>query len=372
MRNLAVFALLLLTAPALRAQVDVRSAVHFERYSFDELSISSVSQFTLPITATSNLGSWGNLMVTTGLVSVGLQSRGTTSDDERVSGALDTEARLTVNIVPGRFMWLANVGLPTGIQSFTESELSLLTVISRDIIGFTASDLGTGGYVGSGVVGAFPSGQMAVGVAATFQRPFSYQPIKNDPRTLRPGSEFRFRAGLEGPVGPRTYLRAAGILAVRQNDAINDTTVNGVGNRLTGYVSLNQGVGPSSATFYLFDVFRGGPQIERTAIGSGLLPRGNLFALGTRWAFRLSEKAELSPNAEYRLSHAAPDTVNTSLQSLGNSFRLGADLRQQLSDRAALVIQGSALTGRVKQFGGLPTDIGMSGFHLAVHVEVRP
>jgi len=375
-------ALMVLAAPALHAQGQVKSAVYFERYTFDSLAVSALSELTIPITVTAELGRWGRLLVTGGYVSVDLKSRDPQGEDRTISGALDTEARVTIDLVPERLMLLLNGAIPTGIKSVNAPELSALTLVAEDIIGFTASELGTGGYVGSGLVGAFPAGRMAVGIAATYRLPFSYEPIKGAASggqfgalqpgsTLRPGNEFRLRVGLEGPLGPRTYLRTAGIFAVRQSDAINDATVSGVGNRLTGYVSLNQAIGGSSATFYAFDVFRGNPQIEPNAIGTGFLPRGNLFVVGTQWAFRLSASAELTPQLEYRLSHAAPDTVTNSLERAGSSFRVGANLRRQLSQRVGLVIHASALTGKIRQVAGVPTDSDVSGFRGAVHLEVR-
>jgi hypothetical protein len=353
-------------------QVSVRTASYFERYTFDSLSFSAVSEFTLPVSLSARLGRWGSFTVSGGYVKVDLESRTAGSETQSVSGALDTEARLAVEVLPGRLTLLANGAIPTGIESIESSELSMLAVVSRDIIGFAASDLGTGGYVGTGVAAAVPVGQMALGLAAVYRYQMEYRPIAGEESTLKPGADMRFRAGLEGPVSQRTYLRIAGIAAVRQKDVINNAIANGIGNRLTGYFSLDQGIGRASTlSLYMFDVFRGSPQIEQTAYGAAFLPRGNLLAAGARSAHRLSARTDVVPRLEYRVSHSASDTTTT-LERTGSSLRFGLDLRQRISPRHNIVLSGSYLTGDVQSLAGLRTDVSVRGFRVALLLEVRP
>jgi hypothetical protein len=366
----AAAAIATMTQPAAGQGVNVRSAAHFERYTFDSLAYSAVAELTVPVSIHAQLGPWAALTVSGGLVRVNLEAGSPDVEDQTVSGALDTEARLAVNLVPGRLTLLASGAIPTGIRSVTVPELSLLEVVSRDIIGFAASDLGTGGYIGTGMVGAFPVGQMALGLAASYRYPFEYQPIQGMNNTLTPGGEIRVRAGLEGPLGRRTHLRTAGIVAIRQKDAINDSTVNGVGNRLIGYISLNQGIGAvSTVTVYAFDVFRSDPRMEQTAVGAAFLPRGNLFAAGSQLAFRLTARTELSPGVEYRLSHTAADTATTSLERTGHSWRFGLDLRQRISPHLAVVLNGSYLTGNVQRLAFTQTDVSLKGYRVAAFLE---
>ena len=77
-----------------------------------------------------------------------------------------------------------------------------------------------------------------------------------------------------------------------------DATQNGVGSRLITYLSLNQGLGAAkSFTLYGFDVLRGQPQLEQTAVGAAVLPRGNLLALGARFDLGLAPATTVSPNS---------------------------------------------------------------------------
>jgi hypothetical protein len=371
--------LLALAAPLLaQGRWNARTAVIFESYQFAApLVIRQVSELTVPLGLTYDLGRFGNVAVSTGYASVSLRSRDSLLGDPQVSGLLDTEARLSVNLVPGKLVGLVTGSVPTGVKTVQQRELSILGAISSDIVGFAASNLGTGGNVGMGFVGAVPLGRWAAGFGATFKQPMGYAPLLADPRQLKPGSEVLLRGGLEGSLARRTYLRAAGILVRTSKDrmafptsdsiAAIDSTRNGVGNRLITYLSVNQGIRSMSLTVYGFDVFRGDPQVEPTALGSAVLFRGNLLGLGWRLDVPYRQTTTLTPNAEWRTSASAPDNTTTALQSLGSSLRFGVDVRHRLTDAAALVFQGGGASGHVNQAG---TRITLSGYRLALHLEI--
>jgi hypothetical protein len=286
---------------------------------------------------------------------------------QEISTALDTEFRLSVDVIPGRLVFLATGAAPTGSGTVALEELSVLGALSSDIIGFSATDLGTGGNLGGGFVGVVPVGRMALGIGATFQQSLTYDPVQGQTQNLRPGGEVRVRGGIEGALGPRTYLRVAGIFARRQKDQINGETRNGVGNRYVGYVSLNQAVGRSSVTVYGFDVFRSNPQVEATATGAALLPRGNLLAAGAQFALGLAPRTSVTPRVEFRTSSAAPDTSVTALQRLGSSVRFGVDFRHRVNRDVALVLEGNGLIGDVVQAGN---TIDFRGYRAGVHLEI--
>jgi len=363
---------LVLTASAASGQrLNMRTAVYFERYTSNAPLFSSISELTVPISLTSKLGNWGNLTVSGGFVKLDVAGS-TEGADRSLAGALDTEARVGIDLLPGKITLLFSGAIPTGIQSVENPDLSVLAVVSRDIIGFAASDLGTGGYVGTGVAGAFPAGEMAVGLSASYRYPFEYQPLVNVDYTLQPGAELRVRAGLEGPIGQRTYLRMAGIVAARQRDAINNITRHSVGTRATGYFSLEHGIGSAAtATLYGFDVFRGNPQIQQTATGAAFMPRGNLFALGAQYARRVGVFTDLVPGVEYRLSHTAQDDIGSDLQRTGSSLRIAVDVHHRVNQTYNMVIKASYLTADMRSVAGVLTQAKVSGFQTALLVEVR-
>jgi hypothetical protein len=362
-------------APA-QLSVDSRVSVLYESYTFDSgLVYNRVSELTVPVGVNLRLGSTGTLSLSGGYARVDLRSSGLVAafGDQQVSGPLDTEARLSLNVRPGRLVALLTGVIPSGTKTVQLEQLSVLGAISSDVLGFVASNLGSGGNVGGGFAGAIPVGKYALGVGATYKQPMGFTPVLGQPRQLKPGGELRLRTGFEGAVARRTYLRIAGIFARTQKDRIGtgvgDSTKNGVGSRVIGYLSVNQGLGKGSITVYGFDVFRGDPQIEQTAVGAAVLPRGNLLTAGGRVDWPVGERLVVSPAAEFRLSAAAPDTAATALEKLGQSLRFGADVRAQVAPRAAIVVQGSGVTGHVLQAGG---RVGLNGYRVSLHLELTP
>jgi hypothetical protein len=366
-------------APVEGQQAEGRTAVFFERYVFDagltlggQTELAAVSELTIPVGVTVPLGRSFELALSSGFASVRVERSG--GDNQTVSGALDTEARFSWQAVPGNLVVFVTGAVPTGVETVQQDELGVLSLLASDIIGFSATTLGTGGNVGGGFAGAIPVGRWAVGLGGNFREPLSYTPVTGQLGKLRPGRELRLRTGLEGPLGQRSYVRIAGIFAFRAKDELAESTTNGVGNRVMGYVSLDQGVGNASLTLYVFDVFRADPRLEETAVGTGVLPRSNLLAGGARLNVPVTPRTTFAPRMELRNSWAAASEADTSLRTAGRSLRVGADLRQALHERLSLALQAGGIFGFVKQlgdqqFGG---NVDFSGFRAALHLEVTP
>jgi len=345
-----------------------RTAVLGESYDFDAgLSFDRIRQLTIPVGVNFPIGRRTSFALSSGFTVVQL----TNSDgslDQVTSGLLDTEARISIEAVPGRLILLLTGAAPTGVIVAAD-ELAVAGAISSEVIGFSAPALGTGGNVGGGFVAAVPVGTWAFGFGATFRYSMKYEPISDATTQLRPGSEFRIRTGLEGAAARRTYVRIAGIFARRAKDELNDLTQNGVGNRVIGYVAVNQGIGNASLTVYGLDVFRTDPQIEATAVGAAVLPRGNLFATGFTLDIPVGLTTTVSPTGELRFSARAPDATTTSIETVGRALRYGLRLKQRAGDRFAFVVGGSLLNGYVRSAG---TRVGMNGFRGTLSLEVTP
>lgn len=379
-RLLLVLALVAPAALGAQARIRANTAAFFESYKFGAgLVFNQVSELTVPLGVSVQLGTLGNVALSTGYTRVDLKTADPAQlSDQQISGVTDTEVRLSVNVLPGKLVALISGAVPTGVKTVELEALSILGAISSDVIGFASSNLGTGGSLGGGFAGALPVGRFAIGVGATMKQPLGYTPVLGEPDQLKPGNEMRFRAGVEGPLARRTYLRAAGIMARTAKDRVAapdvggtlaESTKHGVGNRFIGYLSVNQGIGPASVTLYGFDVFRGNPQIEQTAVGAAVLPRGNLLAGGTRVDWPLGPVMTVSPRVEFRVSAAASDTGVTRLERLGQSVRFGVDARRQLTPLLAVVLQGDGVTGHVIQAGSRVT---FNGFRAALHLEFTP
>jgi hypothetical protein len=348
-----------------------RAAYFAESYSFDEgLAYKTVSEYTVPVGLNASLGRRIDLALSTGYVIVRLESAVPDQlPDQRLSGIIDTEARLSYNVIPGRLVIFGTGVIPTGIQTVNTQQLSILGAIASDLIGFTATTLGTGGTVGGGFAGAMPVGKFALGISGTYTNPMSYVPVVGDSKALIPGAEVRLRAGLEGPLGRRTYLRTALIYAGRQQDVVGAETQNGVGDRFIGYISANHNLGPGTVTLFAFDVFRNSPTLEPGLVGAAILPRGNLLALGGRYDWRLGFETTVAPRVEFRVSTAAPLEGDTKLLLAGQSLRYGLDIRRQFGRSLVGALQADALSGYIVQGG---ERIGMNGFRVSAHLEWSP
>ena len=347
----------------------VDAAVFAESYSFEEgLPFSRLSQFTAPIGVDLALSRWGSLAVSTAYQYTKLKSVVSEVPDEELRGLTDTDVRLGINVLPGRLMILFGGVIPTGIETVDPRELSLLGVITSDIIGVTTNELGTGGKAALGIVGAFPVGKFALGLGVTANNSFAYQPVSDTTARLKPGNELAVRAGFEGPLARRTYLRFAGLAAVRGKDEVDGSAVNTVGNRFTGYLSLNQAIGSTSLILFGFDIYRADPRLESTAVGSAYLPPGNLLAAGLRWDIPVASVWFMAPRAEFRNSHLAPlDDLDGPLQLAGRSLRAGADFGRWFGSSFSLALQADGITGFVVQEG---SRIGLSGFRVSLHGQL--
>lgn len=368
---LPIIALALLSMPRpIQGQVLAWTSAFFESYSFNEgLDFSRVSQVTVPVGVTVPFR-WGALAFSSGYVYTDLKAAaGSALSDQSISGLLNTELRLSWDAVPGRLTVFAIGAVPTGVGTVTRDELAVLAVVSSDIIGYANVNVANGGGVGAGFAGAVPIGSSwALGLGGTVLGGFPYTAVAGDSAELKPGTDVRVRLGVEGSLARRSYLRAAGVFLYRNNDAVGDQRLNGIGNRWVGYVSFDQGIGSTSLSLYVFDVYRNRPQLESTAIGAAVLPRGNLFGAGARLDWPLGGSMVLTPRFEYRTSLTS-DEPDAELKRSGESFRLGADLRQALSQRFAVVLQLDGATGFVRSEGVSPH---FDGFRGALHLEWTP
>jgi hypothetical protein len=372
-------AALAVAASLLEAQVPVRvrGGGFYESYSFDPgLPFRSVSEVALPLTIDVGLGRYATLTLSSGFVSVSLERVDSAAADQTLSGALDTELRLGVNVIPGRLIVLASGALPTGITSVEEEELTILAALASDVVGFAVPSVGSGGTLGGGVVGAIPLGRFALGLGATYTHALSYQPVVGQTDEIRPAAEIRGRAGIEGPLGRTTYLRVATVVARRGKDEFAGASQNGVGMRFIGYGELAQGFGNLQLTLYGYDVYRGSPQLEATAVGQAILPKGNLIVSGLRFSLPVTRTTTILPRAELRYSSQAQGAYDSTgsfvqgpMEKAGTSWRFGVDLRQHLAGPFAMVASGGVLTGNLVQ---ADTDIGLSGYRFGLLLEVTP
>jgi len=359
---------LLLTVGAASAQVrtTVRAPTIFESSYFEPgLAYDRVQEFAAPV----------GISVSAGRFDVTLSSGYATLDVRpdtrfnRLAGMLDTEARVGINLIPGRLIAVITGRLPTGTK-VDSAQAEVLAPIASDVIGFAIPTLGSGASLGGGFVGALQAGRFAVGFGATYAYPFTYQPYNDNALELVPGSEIRARLGLEGPIARNTYLRFAGVFALKGQDEYAGTLQAKLGQRYIGYAEVVQGIGRMQLTLYGFDVYRGAPSFENTSVGTAFLPKGNLLAAGFRHRIPVTRSLAVAPRVEWRISTQADTTAGSSLTKAGQSLRLGIDINQALSRGLTLGLYGSGFFGDIRPQGGF--DIPVKGARGGIVLTVTP
>lgn len=360
----------LVAAPG-QGQTSVSTAVVRDFYSFNPgLGFRDISEWSVPVVVNLPLPRRSDLLISTGYASLG--STGSDGNpDVRLSGVLDTEARLAVEVVPGRLSLLVSGVLPSGTQTVQAEQVPLLALISNEALDLSTVRFGSGGGLGMGFAGAFPLGSLALGVAATVRQEFAYEPVQDSPSSLDPGLETRLRVGLEGPIRGVGYLRLAGVLSRRGEDAIDGRGQGASGDLWTGYAALERSLTSSSLVFYLFESFRTGPRIEGTAFGPTVLPRSNVFAVGGRWGFPLRRTDLITARFEYRSTRVAPEVDTNALEPLGNAFRAGFEYRLAFRPSTAVVAQADGLIGESGNLSGADLT-GLTGYRLGLHLEWTP
>jgi hypothetical protein len=399
-------AALLVAAVSTDAQSALRVTAQpsYESYSFStpdaEPYYQDISQLSVPIGVFVPIGRSLDLALSGGYANV--RMTGTDASDRYndldVSGLLDTQFRLSWQVVPRRVVLFATGVAPTGIKTLDQQEeLNMLAWLASDVMGFQAPVLGTGGSAGGGFGAALPMGQSwSFGVGGSARMRFGYIPVEglvdqninpSEVVEITPGTDVRLRLGVEGAAARNTYLRISAMFATQTNDKVIDSTANKVGNRFIGYVSLNQRIGNGSFVLYGFDIYRTDP--EFVGVGA-LLPPGNLLGGGARYEARLSPTLQLTPRVEFRTSQqvyappsGAEPPADAPQRKGGHSIRFGADLSYELSPGLNVVVRGSGLTGMLRRnvfetelndyaSGLVVQEIDVSGWRAGIHLEWRP
>ena len=366
-----------LCAGAVDAQVDYRinGGPIWESYSFDEgLVYEDLSEFSFPVVVDFRFGSRTSLVVSSGFASVNAKAvPETAAEDVSISGILDTEARLTYELLPRTLSLIVSGILPTGITEVATAQSSALGLIASEVLDFSIVRLGSGGGVGVGFVGAVPVGDLALGLGATFNASGEFAPIAAGP-DYRPGTEFRIRAGLEGPVARATYLRIAGIYSLRGEDEVDGVSPGDPGGQFSLYGAVEQGVGSSTLGAYSFFSGRSEPSLGQTPVGLNVLPESRTYALGTFLAIPVRRTDVITPRVEYRSNSVVPlSEPGGDFRTLGRGFRLGADYRFGLAGASDLVFHGDYFTGDVGDpvAPGIGELVGVGGYRIGVRLEWR-
>ena len=354
-----VFAPGLLVAQA--ATTVARTGVYFESYSFGAgLAFNRISEFTIPVSVTQRVGDRLVLDVSTAFASASVSEPGGGTIDH--SGLVDTDLRATVGVIPGKLVFNIVGTIPTGATAVPDTTIPLFGATATDLLGFTTPGFGSGGGVSAGFASAFRMGSnWAVGTGASYRYGASYTPVKGGTE-MSPGGEIRGRLGLEGPFGGGKYFRGAFVYTTTGANDLGTGSQSTIGDRFLLYAAVSMPLGNSKLSLYGWEMRRMRARDFGTA-GTVSVPRGNVLAIGTRLDRPLGPKATLSPLLEFRHELTGP---GSQMQLLGYLVRAGTDLRYQLSDHAAGVVQAQLAFGKLQDEG---TSVSVFGPRLGVFIE---
>ena len=337
-----------------------RSGLVFDGYFFgSSYAFDHVVEWTVPVSLSRRLGRRVTVDLSSGYAHA---SATTTSGALSVSGATDTDVRMSWAAGSGHLIVSVVGTLPTGKTAVSDSTVPLLSAIATELLGFTTRSFGTGGGVTGGFATAITLGERwAAGVGGSYRWHASYTPVTGG-GALEPGGEGRVRLGVEGPVGGGGYFRSAAVYATSGADTLGAGSRSASGPRFLVYSGLSLPAGRGSLSLYAYDRYRLKPHGYDSTVVQ--VPRGNVLALGARLDRPVSPAVSLAPNVEFRHELAGPATGNLVL--LGWLVRPGVDVRYRASGALTILVQGQAAFGRLANNGG---SVSLAGPRAVVLLE---
>ena len=329
-----------------------RTGFVFDGYSFgSSYAFDHVVEWSVPVSLSHRLGQRFTVDLSSGYAHA---SATTTSGTLRVSGATDTDVRMSWAGRSGHVIVSVVGTLPTGKTAVSDSTVPLLSALATELLAFTTRSFGTGGGVTGGFATSIKLGERwAAGVGGSYRWHASYTPVAGG-GALEPGTEGRVRLGVEGPVGGGGYFRGAAMYATSGADTLGAGSRSASGPRFLLYSGLSLPAGRGSLSLYAYDRYRLRPHGYDSTVVQ--VPRGNVLALGARLERPLSPALSLAPNVEFRHELAGPATG--SLVLLGWLVRPGVDVRYRASAALTVLVQGQAAFGRLANNGGSVSLVG--------------
>ncbi len=264
-----------------------------------------------------------------------------------VSGLADVVLRGAFQLKPDVAVLTVAVSVPSGQGTLSSSQDSVARAVATDLIPFPVTNFGTGVNVTTGLAFAAPVGPWALGLAGSYRYNGSYEPFENNPVSLKPGGEVRFRVGADRIVGQgRVSLGLT--FSSFSNDEFG-SSARSAGSRIIPQASWSLPVGNNNLAFYAWDIYRNvSASVADTSIARNTLAGGAVLAL------RMGRNT-LRPQVEFR--HA----WNWSSGSAGTLLGLGAHYSIAAGTRLTFVPGVRFDTGSLQHGTGTITFTGLSG-----------
>ena len=340
----------------------IRTGPQVVTYEFGADAQQKITQFAFPIAIQFPLFNRVSVDLATAYAKVKYEDLGTTQE---IDGLTDTQLRATYALGTDNVVFTLGLNLPTGQETvdFTNQGIAA-GLIGNDYLAFPVSNMGTGFAGTGGLAVARAMGAWNLGAGVSFRRtvefePFEQQSIPGATEAVRfqPGDEYRFRAGVDRAVGSGSFALGATYYMFGEDD-IGAATTYSSGDRVLGQVSWSHPWGPTTLALAAWDLYR----MEGKLSTSEDAPKENIANFGAALGFRLADRLQLEPNAEYR--RWSVDGASTSNMGLfGVRARMDAG-------RFAFVPSVSMVTGSLTPIGTTTSD-DLTGWRGVLTVQWR-
>jgi len=184
----------------------------------DTTRVTSVEQFTLPMTASSPIAGGWRLDLTTlfaaGKVTFSDPSAAGGARTAALSGISDVRARATGRFLHDAVVMTVGLNLPSGLTALDASQFSTLRIVAAPALGLGSSPVGAGLSGTIGLVLAQQIGRWSVAYGTSYEARGRFQPVAaltagTGSADFLPGGVFRMSLGADRLLGPHRLSVAA-------------------------------------------------------------------------------------------------------------------------------------------------------------------
>lgn len=277
MRKTVVLLALAALAPAAYGQgladLSVITGPQYVNYKIGSGSAEkTVTQLSIPIAFIVPVSERFTLDLSSSWADSRVSSSGALSS--KITGLTDTQLRGNFSFFDNSAVITVGVNIPTGMYKVPDAQQEAAGQIGSDFLLYPVSSMGSGSALTSGVALARTWGEWNVGFGGSYRysTPFDAYKIEDDVLKFEPGSEARFRLGLDRALGDGRVSLAGTYSTFTDDCARNaaascaDSTTFATGARTLGQATITFPTDRGSWTVGVWDLYRAeGQQIGATA-----------------------------------------------------------------------------------------------------------
>jgi hypothetical protein len=295
-RLLAAFALAVVASPLAAQGIGSWSTIFGAQYVNYKIGTGSgektVTQLSVPMALILPFSERVSLDISTSWAESRVSSNGVESS--KISGLTDTQIRGNLSLFEGTMVFTLGVNAPTGMYKVPDGQQEAAGQIGSDFLLYPVSSMGSGTAATGGVAIARTLGEWNLGIGGSYRysSPFDAYEVQDEALRFEPGSEMRFRAGLDRGIGDARIALGA-TYSMFTDNKVGPTTF-ATGARTLGQASIYIPTTMGDWTLSAWDLYRA----EGEIIGAEA-PWENISNVGLSVGFNMGP-VHVLPNAEGR------------------------------------------------------------------------